>query len=148
MAQATETGEAIELPAALRTVIARLSRLLRPTRAGGGLTPTQISVLFTLVREGPLPLAVLADREALNPTMLSRAIGALADAGLVTRTAAADDRRSALAAPTAAGRRLRERIHAERNAALGAALADLAPEQRRSIECALPALEELVERLR
>ena len=39
--------------ARLRAVIGRLGRRLRPTRAGSGLTPTQISVLFTLVRDGP-----------------------------------------------------------------------------------------------
>ena len=75
-----------EAAAQLRVVIGRLSRLLRPTRAGGSLTPTQISVLFTVVRHGPLSFAELAEREALNPTMLSRVVGGLCDAGLVRRT--------------------------------------------------------------
>src|SRR5262249_32959728 len=131
-----------------RAVIGRLARLLRPTRAAGALTPTEISVLFTICRDGPLPLATLAEREALNPTMLSRVIGALTDAGLVTRTVSPGDRRSAHVAATVAGRRLRERIHAERNAALAEALAALAPAQRRSIEAALPALDALAEQLR
>ena len=148
MSQAVVVAEEVEAAAALRGVIGRLSRLLRTTRAGDGLTPTEISVLFTVCREGPLALAALAEREALNPTMLSRVIGGLADAGLVDRTAAPGDRRSAVVAATAAGRRLRERIHEERNAALAASLADLTPAQRRSIEAALPALEALVERLR
>jgi DNA-binding MarR family transcriptional regulator len=140
--------EQVEASAALRSVIGRLSRRLRPTRAGGGLTPTQISVLFTVCREGPLALAQLAEREALNPTMLSRVVGVLAEAGLVARTPAPDDRRSALIGATAAGRRLRERIHGERDATLAASLAALSPAQRSSIADALPALEALVERLR
>jgi len=148
MAQATAGLETAESTAALRAVIGRLARRLRPTRAGGALTPTQISVLFTIVREGAIALGQLAEREALNPTMLSRVIGGLADAGLVARTTAPGDRRSAVVAATAAGRRLRERIHDERDAALAASLALLSAADRRSIEAALPALEALAEQLR
>jgi DNA-binding MarR family transcriptional regulator len=142
------TREADRPAAELRAVIGRLARLLRPTRAAGALTPTEISVLFAICRDGPLPLASLAEREALNPTMLSRVIGGLTDAGLVTRTVSPDDRRSAHVTATAAGRRLRERIRSERDAVLAEALAALAPAQRRSIEAAVPALEALAERLR
>ena len=146
MAQAV--AERTESAAALRIAIGRLARVLRATRAGDGLTPTQISVLFTICREGPLALAVLAERETLNPTMLSRVIGGLAERGLVDRMTGADDRRSAVVAATSAGRRLRERIHEERNEVLAASLAELSPAQRRSIDAALPALEALAERLR
>jgi len=131
----------------LRVAVGRLSRVLRHTEAAGGLTPTQISVLFTVVQRGPLALAELAEREALHPTMLSRVVGALARAGLLTRTTSAGDRRAALVAATAAGRRLRERIHRERNDVLAASLGELEPAQRGAIVAALPALEALVERL-
>jgi DNA-binding MarR family transcriptional regulator len=133
--------------ARLRAVIARLARRLRPTRAGSGLTPTQISVLFTVARHGPIPLAELAEREALNPTMLSRVVAGLCEAGLVARTTHPGDRRVALAEPTPAGRRTRERIQRERSDALAAHLAELAPEERLAILAALPALEALAERL-
>ena len=134
--------------ARLRAVIGRLGRSLRPTRAGSGLTPTQTSVLFTVVRDGPLPLAELAEREALTPTMLSRVLGGLCDAGLVLRTAQPGDRRAAVAEATPAGRRTRERIQRERSEALAAHLAELAPHERQAIVDALPALETLAERLR
>ena len=137
-----------ETTARLRVAIARLSRRLRHTAAAGTLTPTQVSVLFTVVREGPLPLAELAERESLHPTMLSRVVGALADTGLLVRSVDAADRRAAAVAATAAGRRLRERIHAERNATLAAALAELDAEGRGAVVAALPALEELAELLR
>jgi hypothetical protein len=42
--------------ARLRAVIGRLGRRLRTTSAGSELTPTQTSVLFTIVRLGPLGL--------------------------------------------------------------------------------------------
>jgi DNA-binding MarR family transcriptional regulator len=134
--------------ARLRAAIGRLARRLRETRAGSGLTPTQISVLFTLVRDGPLPLTELAERESLNPTMLSRLLGGLCEAGLALRSADTGDRRVAVASATASGRRLRERIQRERSEALAAHLAALAPAERQAILDAIPALEALAERLR
>jgi DNA-binding MarR family transcriptional regulator len=75
-----------EATARLRAVIGRLSRRLRPTVAGSGLTPSQISVLFTVVRLGPIGLSELAEVESLNPTMLSRITAQLCDAGLIVRS--------------------------------------------------------------
>jgi DNA-binding MarR family transcriptional regulator len=132
----------------LRAAVGRLARRLRETKAGCGLTPTQISVLFTIARHGPLPLTDLAEREALNPTMLSRVLGGLCESGLVRRTTDTADRRVALAEATAAGRRLRERIQRERSVALAAHLARLEPHDRQAIIDAIPALETLAERLR
>ncbi len=132
----------------LRVAIARLARRLRSTASSGTLTPTQVSVLFTVVREGPIALSDLAEREALHPTMLSRVVGALAREGLVTRSPDDADRRAGRVEPTAAGRRLRERIHAERTAALAGALARLDPARRAAVLAALDSLEELGELLR
>jgi len=131
----------------LRAVVGRLSRRLRETRAGSGLTPTQISVLFSIVRLGPLTMTALAEREALNPTMLSRVLAGLCEAGLVERSSDPSDRRVALAAPTAAGRRLRERIQRERSDALALHLTALEPAEQEAILAAIPALEALAERL-
>jgi DNA-binding MarR family transcriptional regulator len=132
----------------LRAAVGRLARRLRETKAGSGLTPTQISVLFTIARHGPLSLAELAEREALNPTMLSRVLGNLCESGLARRTTDTADRRAALAQATPAGRRLRERIQRERSVALAAHLAQLGSGDRQSIIDAIPALETLAERLR
>src|ERR1700689_392235 len=131
----------------LRAVIGRLSRRLRPTVAGSGLTPSEISVLFTVVRLGPVGLSELAAMESLNATMLSRITAQLCDAGLIVREADPGDRRSAFVAATAAGRRMRERIHRERARALGALVEQLDEPQREALWNALPVLEELVERL-
>jgi DNA-binding MarR family transcriptional regulator len=137
----------LEPTARLRAAIGRLSRRLRPTVAGSGLTPSQTSVLFTIVRSGPLRLSDVAELEALNPTMLSRFIGQLTDAGLIRRTADPDDRRAALVEATAQGRRLRERIHRERTRALETYVDELDEAQRETLWRALPVLEELAERL-
>jgi DNA-binding MarR family transcriptional regulator len=137
----------LEASERLRAVIGRLSRRLRPTVAGSGLTPSQISVLFTVVRLGPIGLSELAGIESLNATMLSRITAQLCEAGLIVRSADPGDRRSAIVAATAAGRRIRERIHRERTRALGAHVEQLDEEQREALWNALPVLEELVERL-
>jgi DNA-binding MarR family transcriptional regulator len=147
---ATEAGGAIgqdDPVARLRAVIGRLSRRLRPTEAGSALTPSQISVLFTVVRAGPIGMSALARIESLNPTMLSRIAAQLIDAGLIVRSVDPGDRRSAQVAATAAGRRVRERVRRERNRALSEQVAQLEDEQREALWAALPALEELVEAL-
>lgn len=143
---AAETSQE-ESSARLRAVIGRLSRRLRPTVAGSGLTPSQISVLFTIVRLGPLGLSELAALEGLNPTMLSRITAQLCDSGLIRREADPSDRRSANVLATAAGRRIRERIHRERTRALSAHIEQLDEHQRQALWDALPALEELAGKL-
>jgi DNA-binding MarR family transcriptional regulator len=140
----------VETTARLRAVIGRLSRLLRPTPAAraAGLSPTRISVLFTVVREGPIRLSDLAEAESINPTQLSRAIAQLVDAGLVERSADEGDRRAAWLEPTAEGRRLTKRIRSERTDALNVALEGLAADERERIVNALSALERLGDQLR
>ena len=137
-----------EISDRLRVAIGRLARRLRSTASAGSLTPTQVSVLFTVVRQGPLALSDLGELESLHPTMLSRVVGALVDAGLLVRSADSADRRAAAVSATAAGRRLRQRIHAERNAALGRAFAQLDPATREAVTAALAGLEDLAELLR
>ena len=117
----TASAPHTDTPARLRATIARLHRHLRPTAAGtaAGLTPTKISLLLTVVREGPIRLSDLADRESLNPTMLSRSISKLV-----------------------------ERMRRERTDVLSVALDGLSSSERRALERALPALERLAEELK
>lgn len=135
------------MSARLRLCLARLSRRLRPTVAGSDLTPSQIAVLFTIVRDGPLGLSELAGLEGINPTMLSRIAAHLASKGLISRSADPADRRAAVVAATAAGRRMRELVQRERTRALSEHIAQLSAAERRSLERALPAMEALAHRL-
>jgi DNA-binding MarR family transcriptional regulator len=146
----TLTPTDLETTARLRAVIGKLSRRLRPTPTAraAGLTPTRISVLLTVVREGPIRLSDLADGEGINPTQLSRAVAHLVESGLVERAADEGDRRAAWLKPTAAGRKLAERIRRERTDALNLALEGLDPAERERIVAALHALEHLAEQLR
>lgn len=139
----------LETTARLRAVIGRLSRRLRPTPTAlaAGMTPTRISVLLTVVREGRIGLSDLAAAESINPTQLSRAIAQLLEAGLVERSADQGDRRAAWVKPTSAGKRLAERIRRERTDALNLALEALDPAERERIFGALGSLERLAEQL-
>lgn len=138
-AQLVETDEVTRL----RASILHLSRRLRPTEAGAGLTPTQLSVLLTVVHHDSLGIGELAELEGLNPTMLSRVLALLVERGLVRRVADPGDRRAARIAATAAGRRLRERMRKERNEKLVPVLAELTDADREALLAALPALEAL-----
>jgi DNA-binding MarR family transcriptional regulator len=131
-----------------RAAIIPRGRWQRPTEAAAELTPTQISVLMTVVSRETVRLGDLAAIEGLNPTMLSRVLAVLVDRGLVKRVADPDDRRAALLASTASGRKVRERMRKERSAKLEPVLAALSDAERQSIVDALPALEQLGELLR
>jgi DNA-binding MarR family transcriptional regulator len=140
----------LDTAARLRMAIGKLSRRLRPTPAAvaAGLTPTQISLLLNVARQGPIRLSDLAEAESINPTQLSRSVAHLVDIGAVERASDQGDRRAAWVKPTPTGRRLAEKIRRERTDALNVALAALAPDERRRIEDAVPALEQLAEALK
>jgi DNA-binding MarR family transcriptional regulator len=123
--------------------------MLRPTEAGlaADLTPTRVAVLLNTVRNGPIRLAEVAEQEGLNPTLLSRTVASLSDAGLVSRTADESDRRSAWLDATPAGRELAYEIRAQRTHAIEAAVSQLSEADRQLVEDALPALEQLAKRL-
>jgi DNA-binding MarR family transcriptional regulator len=149
MPHSTKTPSPVSADVAfrLRMAIGRMARRLRATEAGTDLTPTETSVLFSVVRRGPLGLSELAAVEDLNATMLSRVLAGLVKRGLVERSADPDDRRSAVVCSTEAGADLRRAIQKERAAALRAELARLPDEHRASLVAALPALEALAEQL-
>jgi DNA-binding MarR family transcriptional regulator len=136
-----------ETPARLRAVVGKLSRRLNSLARGSGLTPSQLSALGVIARSGPLRLSELAEIESVNPTMLSRVVAALDEAGLVRRRTDPDDRRAGLLEVTASGRRTHDRLRAERGRVLTTGLERLDPHDLAALEAALPALEALIEAL-
>ena len=135
----------VEAPARLRAVVGKLSRRLNALARGSGLTPSQLSALGVIARQGPIRLSDLAEAESMNPTMVSRVVAALDEAGLVMRRTDPDDRRAGLLEVTAAGRRTHDRLRAERGRVLRQGLDSLDSRDAASIEAALPALERLVD---
>jgi DNA-binding MarR family transcriptional regulator len=134
-------------PARLRIAVARLSRRLRSTTAAGSLTASEVDVLIAAERRGPIRLSDLASFAGLNPTMLSRLIAKLEEAGLIRRLGDEADRRVCRVEATDKGANLLARVRSERNDALSRQLAQLGRQERDAVLAALPVLEELAERL-
>jgi DNA-binding MarR family transcriptional regulator len=103
---------------------------------------------MAIARAGSLRLSELAREEGLNPTMLSRIVGKLEAAGMVTRTADVDDARVIHLSATPTGVALRETIRGERTDALLYALRTLSKEEKHALSTATPALEAIVATLR
>lgn len=137
-----------ETVARLRMTLGRISRLLDRQSAGAGLTKTQLSVLSSVARRGPIRAGDLAEIEGLNPTLLSRVIGKLCDAGLVRRRVDPDDARAWLIEMTPAGSKEHQRIRAERGRLLRVGLESLEPSDAARLRESLPVLEELFEHMR
>lgn len=132
--------------ARLRTAVLRVARRMRRLSAEEGLTPAQSGLLATLVRQGPTRAGDLAACEGLNPTMLSRMLGALEEQGLVLRSPDADDRRATRVEATTTGKRLIGRVRNRHRAALTTLLEGLEPAALAALRDALPALEDLAGR--
>ena len=145
---ALESKASADAAARLRSAVNRISRRLRPTRAGAGFTPTQVLVLETVAKRGPIRLSDLAAVEGMNPTMLSRVARKLEEPGLIRRHPDPVDGRAALLEATTSGRRLCERIRTERTDQLSLEFDALDDDERRLVVGALPVLERLAEQLR
>ena len=131
----------------VRVALGKIARRVDRHASEEGLTRTQFSVLATVTRRGPLPVRELAAIEGLNPTMLSRMLGKLDDAGLVERTADERDKRAVRVTATTAGVALHARLKARRTALFAEQLNLLTPEHAGRLLTALPALEELADHL-
>jgi DNA-binding MarR family transcriptional regulator len=134
--------------ARLRIALARITRALDRQTRGDELTRTQASTLATIARLGPVRISEVAEIEGVNPTMLSRIVGKLEDAGLLRRTQDPDDGRAARVEATAAGAAETARLRTERTELLARHLAGMAPDEAHRLLVALPALESLAHQLK
>jgi DNA-binding MarR family transcriptional regulator len=142
--QATNEVYTIEDDVArLRIALARISRLLDRHARGGTLTRTQTSVLGTVIRLGPMRISELADVEGVNPTMLSRIVAKLEDAGLLHRRPDPGDGRAAIVEISEEGRAVGLRLRTERTRLLTDRLATMPADRAGELLAALPALEAL-----
>jgi DNA-binding MarR family transcriptional regulator len=132
----------------MRSVIGRLGRGLRQNLAGSELSPSQYEVLATITIRERVRLSDLAAIEGLNPTLLSRIVGKLEAAELVTREQDLADRRVAHVVATSKGRELHARIRHERTDALALALDGLTADEQKTVTDALPVLEALARTLK
>jgi DNA-binding MarR family transcriptional regulator len=133
-----------ELAGRLRVAIGQLVRRLRQ-QDPNGLSPAKLSALLTVEASGPIRAGDLAARENVAAPTMTRLVGAMAEAGLVTRGPDPTDARGSLVALTPTGAAALEAVRRERTSSLSTRLARLTPAQRAALEAALPALEALLD---
>src|SRR4051812_43089816 len=131
-----------EIAARLRLSATRLARILRQ-QAGLGLTPSQITALATIGREGPLTLGALADTEHVTPPSMTKVVERLEGLGLIERRADPVDGRRVLAAVTPAGDAALATARARKDALLSMRIAGLDPDERARLAAALDVLDRL-----
>ena len=130
-----------DLATRLHAAAVRLLRTLRREDDGSGLSAPRLSALSVIVFAGPVSLAELAAAEQVRSPTMSRIVDALVAAGLVTREAAPNDRRSVRIAATGEGRRVMEAGRERRVRALVGRLETLSGSEHRALARGVELLE-------
>ncbi len=121
----------------------RLNRRLRAQRTDHCITGGQLSALDSLQRCGALTPGALAAAERVAPPTMTRVIGSLEGAGLISRQVHPVDRRQALVTITPAGTDLLAAEISARERWLDERLAELSDDQR----CVLAQAIEIIDRI-
>ena len=111
-----------------------------------GLTASQLEVLASVIREGPVTAARLAVLEHVGAQAITQILTVLKAAGLVHSEPDALDGRKKLISADASATELRDRILAGRGSFLARAIDQVvAPDEREDLEKAVELLERLAE---
>lgn len=94
-----------------------------------GLQPTQVYLLSLVHRASECRLATIAEQQLVDPSVISRQIGALEREGLLTRRADPEDRRAALVSLTDLGRERLAHVRALHLEVMAETLQDWADER-------------------
>ncbi|MDP9344070.1 MAG: MarR family transcriptional regulator [Actinomycetota bacterium] len=140
-------ADVAQLAARLRLTVARLGRRLRQ-EAGGPLSPSMVSALATIDRQGEVTLGDLAAAERVQPSSITAMVGKLEGAGHVERRPDPADGRVTWIRLTAQGKRLLERERARKTAFLTRRLSQLEPDDVAALARAVDVLERLMEEQR
>src|SRR6202047_75646 len=141
--------ELTELAEGLHRTLAKLFSILRRgdhsagAAAAGYLTLAQLSILFTLLDQGPIRMTDLAAHERVRTPTMTVAIRRLEKIGLVKRSRDPSDLRAVLVDITPRGRAVHAESLANRHAALAAMLSQLNESDLNTLTRALAPLERL-----
>jgi DNA-binding MarR family transcriptional regulator len=145
-AGSTKIRSELALAGELRASVTRLSRRLRAERTDQGVTLTQLSVLGSLRRHGPLTVGELAAEERTQVQSLTRPMAQLAERGLIRREPDDEDRRRVVVSITAAGDAVVRTDAAARRAWLADAIGTkLSPTERELLHLAAQLLDRLAD---
>ena len=132
--------------AAIRQGTTRLARVMRSGRSAGALSTNKIAVLSRLRARGPSTPGEIAAADRQQPQSLTRVFAELAQAGLIVRAAAEDDRRQSIISLTEAGIAALDQDLAERDAWLAGEIADLSDTERGVLLLAVRLMERIADR--
>jgi len=139
-----------ELAAELQRVLSRVFSVLRRSDTNrdsttGDLTLAQLSILLTLLEQGPIRMTELAAHERVRTPTTTVAIRRLEKLGLVKRSRDPSDLRAVLVDITPQGLSQHQEALAARRAYLGTLLSKLGPEDLETLTKALVPLERIAE---
>src|SRR5260221_11661614 len=117
-----------QLASRLRFAVMRLARVLRQ-KAQDPITPSQLSALVSIERDGPVTLGDLASLESVQPPTMTRIVAGLEEQGLVQREVDPADRRISRVRMTPQARKLLERNRSRKTAYLASRLRGLNAEE-------------------
>ncbi|OBI03985.1 MarR family winged helix-turn-helix transcriptional regulator [Mycobacterium scrofulaceum] len=149
MADSESTAaDVTELAEGLHRALSKLFSILRRgdpsgTAAAGELTLAQLSILVTLLDQGPIRMTDLAAHERVRTPTTTVAIRRLEKLGLVKRSRDPSDLRAVLVDITPRGRAVHGESLANRRASLAAMLSQLPPADLDTLMQALAPLERL-----
>jgi DNA-binding MarR family transcriptional regulator len=130
----------------LRALMGKLKRRLRDQAHVGDLTPSQVSVLLRLEKDGPATASSLARAEGMRPQSIAPALAVLEAAGLVSGAPDPSDGRQTLLSLTQACREWVEEGRAARQDWLARTLqARLSPQEQDEVAKAVEFLKRLVD---
>lgn len=142
----TQTGLASTLAAEIRAVCGKLKRRLREHGGRNDLTPSQISVLLLLEKDGSATVSSLARAEGMRPQSMSAIVMPLQEVGLVSGASDPSDGRQTLMSLTPKCVKWLEEGRAARQDWLTATIAQkLSAHEQEKLQAALELLARLVE---
>ncbi|AMO63970.1 MarR family transcriptional regulator [Mycolicibacterium phlei] len=143
-------SQVTELAGELQRVLSRVFSVLRrsdvkSTETGGDLTLAQLSILLTLLEQGPMRMTDLAAHERVRTPTTTVAIRRLEKLGLVKRSRDPSDLRAVLVDITPEGRAQHQEALETRRNHLATLLTKLSQEDLEMLTKALAPLERLAE---
>jgi DNA-binding MarR family transcriptional regulator len=141
-----ESETASDLAAQIRTILSRLKRRLREQGGRGDLTPSQISVLLRIEKDGAATVSGLARAEGMRPQSMSSIVASLQDAGFVGSSSDPNDGRQTLMSLSRKCEKLLKKGRAARQDWLTAIiLQKLSAREQQKLSAALELLSRLTE---
>ncbi len=146
MSPGTRKVSAPQQASRLRVSVARLARRLRQEGSNDeDATPSQLTALSTLYRDGPMTLGELAAAERVKPPSMTRVVAALEERGLVKRDHSFEDGRVVNVRATEEGRRNVVAYRKRRDAWLCVRLQALSSEERDLLRQAADILDRIAQ---